>query len=314
MSRQLEPGVRLARRRGLTLFELLIAILLLAIVGGGITKVMIKQQQYYKDSSKSAGAKRELRLGATVLPAELRSISSSGGDILTMGENQMEMHAYIGSGVICERNAAANADKVWIPPTNLAHHTLTTFVTVPEIGDTVFLFNENDLKGAQDDQWEKRVIIAKGSDADKCLGAPYTDIAQDAGKRRPWFQFNAVIPDSVKVGSVIRFSRPVRYSIYQETSGKWYLGLSEYTGSWGSASPVAGPYSAFASGDANPSGLQFRYYDSLGVRVTNMANKTDVARVDVFLRTNAGASAITERHGNAVRDSILMRVAIRNFK
>ena len=308
------PGARLARRRGLTIPELLIAILLLAIVGGGITKVMVKQQQYYKDASKSAGAKRELRLGATVLPTELRSISSSGGDILEMDEDEMLMHAYIGSGVICERNAVTAADKVWIPPTNLAEHVLTSFVTPPEIGDTVFLFNENVLKGAQDDQWEKRVIIAKGSDADKCLGAPYTHIALDAGKRRPWFQFNAVLPDSVKVGAVIRFSRPVRYSIYQETSGKWYLGLQEYVGSWGTASPIAGPYSAFASGDNSPSGLQLRYYDSLGVRVTNMANKTQVARVDVFMRTNSGASAITERHGNAVKDSVLMRVAIRNFK
>jgi hypothetical protein len=60
--------------------------------------------------------------------------------------------------------------------------------------------------------------------------------------------------------------------------------------------------------------LQFRYYDSLGVRVNNMANQKDVARVDVFLRTNAGASAITERKGNALQDSVLMRVAIRNFK
>ena len=49
-----------------------------AIVGGGITRVMIKQQQFYKDARASAGAKRELRLGASVLPAELRSISSSG--------------------------------------------------------------------------------------------------------------------------------------------------------------------------------------------------------------------------------------------
>ena len=221
MPRQLGSGARPARRPGLTIPELLIAILLLAIVGGGITKVMIKQQQYYKDASKIANAKRELRLGATVLPAELRSISSSGGDILTMGENEMVMHAYIGSGVICERNAVTAADKVWIPPTNLAHHTLTSFVTAPEVGDTAFLFNENDLKGAQDDQWEKRVIIARGSDPDKCLGPPYTDIALDAGKRRPWFQFDTALPDSVKVGAVIRFSRPVRYSIYQETSGKW---------------------------------------------------------------------------------------------
>jgi prepilin-type N-terminal cleavage/methylation domain-containing protein len=315
MPRQLESGARLARRRGLTLPELLIAILLLAIVGGGITKVMLKQQQFYKDASASAGAKRELRLGATVLPTELRSISSSGGDILTMGENEMVLHAYTGSAVICERNAVTNADKVWVPPPNLAEHTLTSFVTTPQVGDTVFLFNENLLKGAQDDQWEKRVITAVGSDPDKCLGAPYTHIALDAGKRRPWFQLNAVIPDSVKVGSVIRFSRPIRYSIYQEASKKWYLGLEEYSGgSWGSASPIAGPYAEFASGDNNPSGLQFRYYDSLGVRVTNMNNKKDVARVDVFLRTNQGPSAITERKGKAVQDSILMRVAIRNFK
>jgi hypothetical protein len=60
--------------------------------------------------------------------------------------------------------------------------------------------------------------------------------------------------------------------------------------------------------------MQLRFYDSLGVRITNMANKTDVARVDVFLRTDAGASAITERKGNTLRDSVLMRVAIRNFK
>jgi prepilin-type N-terminal cleavage/methylation domain-containing protein len=73
MPRQLMP----ARRQGLTLPELLIAILLLAIVGGGITRVMIKQQQVYKDASRSASAKRELRLGASLLPMELRSVSSS---------------------------------------------------------------------------------------------------------------------------------------------------------------------------------------------------------------------------------------------
>ena len=114
---------------------------------------------------------------------------------------------------------------------------------------------------------------------------------------------------------MIRFTRPVGYRIYQETSGKWYLGIESYSGgSWGAISPLAGPFSAFASGDNNPSGLQFRYYDSLGVRITNMANKKDVARVDVFLRTNQGASAITERKGNALQDSILMRIALRNFK
>ena len=77
---------------------------------------------------------------------------------------------------------------------------------------------------------------------------------------------------------------------------------------------MAGPYRAFTAGDNGLTGLQFRYYDTLGTRITAMANRTDVARADVYLRTNAGTSAITERNGATLRDSVLMRVAIRNFK
>jgi len=301
-------------RRGLTLPELLIAIIMLAIVGGGITKVMVKQQQYYKDASKTAGSKRELRLGASVLPAELRSISSSGGDILTMTEGEVKMRAYIGSSVICARSAT---DMIWLPPINLARHTLTSFIDRPDIGDTVFVYNENILKGSEDDLWEMRTIIAKDWSTTACPGAPYTDPVLDppATKRRYRYQLDAALPDSVKVGAVVRFTRPVRYRIYQESSGAWFLGLEQYSGNaWSAPSPLSGPYKAFATGDNSGSGLQFRYYDSLGVRITNMANNKDVARVDVFLRTDAGASAITERHGNALKDSVLMRVAIRNFK
>jgi prepilin-type N-terminal cleavage/methylation domain-containing protein len=302
------------RRRGLTLPELLIAITLLAIVGGGVTRVMVKQQQFYKDASKTAGSKRELRLGASVLPAELRSISSSGGDILTMDEGEVKLRAYIGSSVICARTAT---NTVWLPPVNLTHHTLTSFIDRPDIGDTVFVYNENIEKGSEDDLWEMRTIIGKDMSTTACPGAPYTDAALDppATKRRYQYVLDANLPDSVKVGAVIRFTRPVRYRIYQESSGAWYLGIEQYTGgSWGAASPLSGPYKAFASGDNSGSGLQFRYFDSLGVRITNMANKKDVARVDVYLRTDAGASAITERKGNALKDSVLMRVAIRNFK
>lgn len=304
---------RSANRRGLTLPELLVAMLLLAIVGGGVTRVMIKQQQFYKDASKTAISKRELRLGASVMPAELRSISSSGGDILEMTESQIRMRAYIGSAVIC----AINANDIWVVPRNLAKHTLTTYVTIPTDGDTVFIFNENTQRGAQDDQWLKRVIRGSDLSNSACTASPYTDPILDPpttkGRRR--FRLDAALPPEVQVGSVVRFTRPVRYRIYQETSGAWYLGLEENSGgSWGSPSPVAGPFRPFAGSDNPTSGLQFRYYDSLGVRVTNMANKKDVARVDLFLRTNAGASAITERKGNALQDSVLMRIALRNFK
>jgi hypothetical protein len=306
----------LKSRRGLTLPELLVAFLLLAIVGGGLTRVMIKQQQFYKDARAPARSKRELRLGATVLPFELRSVSSSGGDILSMTEGELTMRAYTGTSVICA--ISGGRDDIWIPPTNLAKHTLTTYISSsnkPQNGDTIFIFNEGPKIGSQDDTWLQRVITGADYAASDCSGAPFTDPVLDATKKRTRYHLDLALPADVTVGAVVRFTRPVIYSIYQEASGSWYLGIKEYTnGAWGTTSPLAGPYRAFASGDGSQSGLQFRFYDSLGVRITNMMEGTRVARLDVYLRTNAGRSAITERKGVDLQDSVVMRVALRNFK
>lgn len=302
-----------AARPGLTLVEVLVSFLLLAIVGGGITRVMMKQQQFYKDASLTTKAKRELRLGATMLPSELRSISSSGGDVLLMSEFGVQLRAYTGTSIVCARTA----DDIWVPPTNLARHKLTTYVTRPEVDDTVFIFNENTGVGSEDDQWEKRWITAIDANASDCAGPPFTDAALDppASKKRTRYHLNAPLPAEVGIGAVVRFTRPIRYRLYEESSGKWYMGLEEFTsGSWSAPSPIAGPFRSYASGDAGQSGMQFRFFDSLGVRINDMTKRQDVARIDVYLRTLSGQSAITERKGADLKDSVLMRVAIRNFK
>ena len=307
---------RLRGRRGLTLPELLVAFFLLAVIGGALTRVMIKQQQFYKDARTTAAGKRELRLGATVLPSELRSISSSGGDIMAMSEGELTMRAYTGTSVICA--ISGGRDQIWLPPTNLAKHTLTTYVSSsakPQEGDTIFVFDEGTQTGSQDDAWVKRVIDGADYAASDCTGAPYTDPVLDATKKRIRYHLDVALPATVTLGAVVRFTRPVSYRIYQEASGSWYLGIQEYLGgSWGTTAPLAGPYRPFASGDASKSGLQFRFYDSLGVRITNMLEGSRVARMDIFLRTNGGRSAITERKGADLQDSVLMRVALRNFK
>jgi prepilin-type N-terminal cleavage/methylation domain-containing protein len=301
-------------RRGMTLPEVVIAIVMLAIVGTGLTRVLIKQQQVYKDASLTAVSKRELRLGASVLPGELRSISSSGGDIIAMSDGEITMRAYTGSSIVCARTAT---DEIWLPPTNLSQHTLTSFVTPPLVGDTIFIYNEDTEKGSEDDNWRKFAIADITTSNVACLGAPYTDPVNDppASKPRIRIRLDANMPAEILTGAVVRFSRPVRYKIYQETSGNWYLGLQHYTGgAWGVSSPMAGPYRSFVAGDNGTTGLQFRYYDSLGTRITAMTNTLGVARADVYLRTHVGTSSIKERNGATLRDSVLMRVAIRNFK
>jgi prepilin-type N-terminal cleavage/methylation domain-containing protein len=300
-------------RRGFTLVEFLVVIMILGIVGGAVFRVLVKQQQSYKDSSKQAAMQRELRLAGSFLPSEIRSASSAGLDVKTMEEGEVVFLANIGSGVICDRSTVA---QIIMPPLSTANVTLTNWYTQPQNGDSVFLYDEGPLSGSEDDVWVRRSIASINNSSTACPGAPYTDPVLDAGKLRWRVNLNGgALPDSVKLGAVVRFARPMRYQLYQASSKEWYIGLQEYVqGGWSTMEAVGGPFRPFQAGDANPSGLQFRYFDSLGVRLASTDNPSRLSRIDVFLRTNAGLAAVTERRPNDVRDSVMMRIGLRNFK
>lgn len=286
--------------------------MILGIVGAAIFKVLVKQQQSYTDTTRQADMQREIRLTSSFLPSDLRGLSSAGADVITMDEDRFAFLANIGSAVVCAKTSNTHFS---VPPTDVAGVTTTNWHTLPVIGDSVFLYNDSLDAGSVDDVWQRARIQSVATSAGDCPGAPYTHATNDAGKMR--WRFGVVSPgvaDSVRLGAVVRFARPVRYRLYQVPSRNWYVGFEEYiSGSWSAVEPVGGPFRAYAATDAGQSGLQFRYFDSLGVRLTS-AQKTRVSRVDVYLRTNAGLAAVTERRPNDIKDSVMMRIAVRNFK
>lgn len=307
------------RRRGFTLPELMITFLLLSIVGTAIIRTLTKQQQVYKDLTSTATMRRELRLSGVLMTQDLRSISSAGGDVQEMGEGRMTFNGTYGSSIVCSRPAPGVLD---IPPLNLARHELSAWTSTPKVGDTIFVYNDSLSGGSEDDVWQKLVISSFSQNTATCIGAPYTDAALDPPASKPRYRIQVAYPapstkigDSVKVGAVIRFTRPMRYELYSATSGRWYLAYSEYTnGAWSAREPVAGPFRSFVSGDANPSGLQFRYYDSTGTRLTSTSNPLSLSRVDIYTRASGGRAAVTERKGATLADSSLFRIGLRNFK
>lgn len=314
MPRLMLGGTSRRAKAAFTLVEVLVTLLIMGIIGTALTRVMVKQQQAYRDSAKEADMAREIRITSSLLPSELRSTSSSGGDVLEMDEDKVTFLANIGSSFVC---AKIGNTHVILPPLQTAGVTTTNWYSQPVNGDTVFLYNDSLSKGAEDDVWARRDVqnVTSGSFG-LCPGAPYTDPVLDAGKPRWRIGVGGTgIPDSVRIGAVVRFARPVRYQIYSASSGRWYVGYQEYlNGAWTAIEAVGGPYNRFLSGDANPSGLQFRYFDSTGVRLFNVVDRLRVSRVDVYLRANGGAAAVTERKGNTLRDSVMMRIAVRNFK
>lgn len=297
------------RRRGFSLVELLIALTMMGVVGIIASRLMLGQQRFYQRTNEQLGIRRELRAAMSLLPAELRSISSSGGDIRTFDTNSMIFRSVLGIGVVCAR--AANA--IDIPPTNMSRNALSGWYSQPQVGDTIWAFNDSLSRGAEDDVWTPLRITAVQSSSTYCPASTYTDATLDAGKPRWRFTVTPNVPDSVGVGAAIRFTRATKYELQQEGStDRWYLARSEYVGgAWTTPTWVSGPYAAPTN--LGTSGIRFAMYDSTGAAVTNAANSRSISRIDLRLRaTGLNSSGSFGFTGTTNTDSVLFRIALRN--
>jgi len=66
------------RRHGFTMVELLVTMAILSVVGVVVSRLMLGQQRFYQRTSEQMGMRRELRSAMSLVPADLRSVSSSG--------------------------------------------------------------------------------------------------------------------------------------------------------------------------------------------------------------------------------------------
>ena len=306
------PGRR--QRRGLTLVELLAVIVIFGIVAGSIMTLFVRQQRYYAGASEVIDVRGQVREAVSLLPIDLRGTSSSGGDIMFNSDSAIEFRATYGTAVVCDTNSLART--FYVLPTVLSRQLLTSWYAPPEVGDTMFVFDENTTSGAQDDRWIRyRISALSSNDVTHCLGAPYADPVNDApalpGKARWAFTTDSAVPSSIIPGSVIRFTRRVRYSLYQSpTDNLWYLG---YRRGDAAIQPVSGPYRAYSTATGQ-SGVTFAYYDSLGNVLANTAvGRRSVARIDITVR---GQGQLRPNFAGNLRgaftDSLKIQIALRN--
>lgn len=292
-------------RRGYTLGELLVTMTLLGIVGTVVTRLMLGQQRFYHRQVEQSSVRRELRTTMSLLPSDLRALSSSGGDLTDFSASSITFRNMLGASVVC---AKPNNTTMDLPPLNMARNTLTSWYTQPQIGDSIFAFNEGALRGAEDDTWTGLRITSIAPSAALCPASVLLDPVLDVGKSRWRVTVTPNIPATIDVGAAIRFERSTRYQLTTGASGKYYLSRSEYLGGWTEATPISGPFDAPGA----TGGIQFRFYDSTGVAVTAVANSRNVARIDLLLKATGASTSGNIGGGTAVKDSLALRVALRN--
>jgi prepilin-type N-terminal cleavage/methylation domain-containing protein len=337
----------LTSRRGFTLAEMVVALLLFSLIGGGILTIVMRQQRFYRSTAEIIQLQGQLRQGASVLPLDLRSISTSdttangivagkavnrNADVYGRSDWYMEFRRIFGSSVMCRRRTVAQGwnDTIRLAPkTLLSGAALTTWGIAPVAGDSLLILDEEKGVGSGDDVWRayeiKAIAEVKGIHGCpwKVTGPPLdstpTLLWQDTVQFSYKITLDRALTPNVMVGAPVRIFRRVRYEAYQAPDELWYLGYSDCLrtyATWNKCSevtPLSGPYMPY-TGIATSSGLVFTYYDSLGNKLATTAESRLISRIDVVMRsqsanmvTRTGAGA-----GEQYRDSLVLSIGVRN--
>jgi prepilin-type N-terminal cleavage/methylation domain-containing protein len=314
-------------RRGFTLVELLIGLILLMAVGAVTYQLLVNTQRVSRSQSQHIGMQDNGRSGALIVANELRELGydqitatslaaitlklpnalavGTNSDLRAIGPDSITYRAPRGLGYTCNLTAtgATTADVVvWNPPLAAndprrwqAYRSITTT-------DSLMLFIENNTQTSGDDLW-----LTVGLTADQS--------AQNCPDGTAGIRFRIQIPALVGISAAdvvanAPLGNPVRaFELMQMRSytsnGKVWLGMRSRPLTAGTTiEPVLGPLSGTAQG------LTFTYRDANNAATTVADN---VRSVQIALQpVSAEMVRTTGKYAQMDLDTVTTRVSLRN--
>jgi prepilin-type N-terminal cleavage/methylation domain-containing protein len=296
----------LMRRSGLTLVEVLIAIVLLGLVLTALTGVIMSQQRFYGGTAEILETRTNVRQVADILPSELRVVSPADSDIYAMTATSIDYRGSVGSAVVCAMNAGRTT--ITIPPTNTTSQNGTTaWLSTPQVGDSLLVYDQGATDASADDKWTVHEITAAPTSG-TCT--PFTASAAEAALGFS-LDVTPALSGDVRVGASIRFFRRARFELFNGPDGRGYLGFSDClpsrTPACSTVQAVSGPYLPLGG---SPEGITFAYVDAADVAT---ADPTLVARIDVRVRSETrGNIRMAGFQSGKYTDSLTFSIAARN--
>ncbi|HXG96499.1 MAG TPA: prepilin-type N-terminal cleavage/methylation domain-containing protein [Gemmatimonadales bacterium] len=298
----LSVGQGRAARRGFTMVELLVALVLLGLVSAALYRVLVNNQRLYMAQTARIDLSQNIRAAANILPAELREIDAADGDIVSMTPTRLEIRAMRWLGFTCVApvlGGALNGITMVIRGGAPGQPLFFGARGMNNVTDTMLIYYDGDQTTRNDDYWARGTFVVAPV-AQNCPGVPVQTgrlVTMNLNLLGLGANQNGAIPN----GSPVRGYEHVIYQLYRPAGDtSWYVGFQPASGSM---QPLIGPVLT--------NGLTFQYFDVNGA-VTAVANQ--VARVDITVRART-ASAV-RRGGMATAatmvDSITTSVALRN--
>jgi hypothetical protein len=169
-------------------------------------------------------------------------------------------------------------------------------------------------RGDTADAWIPNAVSSASSVAPGLCGplGPRLNASARAS-RRVAIRLGTAEPIAHLAGTVLRVTRPVRYSLYRGGDSRWYLGQRDWNVAslrFNTIQPVSGPFSS-----ASSHGLVFQYVDSMGAALPiPVSDPRAISLIHVDLRgqsRNAMRAFAGQTQGKST-DSVHLAIWLRN--
>jgi prepilin-type N-terminal cleavage/methylation domain-containing protein len=295
-------------RRGFTLIEVMVALVLLGMVSAAIYQVLVSSQRTYQAQTQRIDLQQNIRAAVTILPADFRVLDAFDGDILGMSSDSIRIKAMRVLGVVCDTSAPFLGGALTSRTVTIRNALLFGSRPFTVGTDSLLIYYEGNPASRNDDSWVRGDLTA--SVPANCAGdnRPGTKLTTSL---QPFVLPQQNLAGNIPLGAPVWGFETNTYKLYQETDGKWYLGLRSGLDANGKGHdpatqaiyPLVGPL-------IGANGLTLSYYDGAGA-VT--AVPTSVAQIEIRVR---GQTAQPVRLADGTQatqvDSIVTRVAVRN--
>jgi prepilin-type N-terminal cleavage/methylation domain-containing protein len=252
-------------RRGFSLHELLVSLSVMGVVFALATHFAVRHMRFFRQVGEVAAVKSQLGHVTGIVRSVLVNVAPASGELLVAQDSALEIRLLTGTSFVCGGTPGVLVIPVPAAPDRMS----STFVRAPGPGDRLSaLFG--DSVGAT---WLHLAVASSPASAGSC--------ALDPGIDSTWSIATAE-PMQLSPGTALRFTRPLRLSLYESSDTRWYLGAKDWNGSarqFNTIQPVAGPLLRYDDGPA--SGLRFTYHDSRGQQLPAPVDVGRVASVTV---------------------------------
>jgi len=292
-------------RRGFTLVELMVSVVLLgliAVAGARVLRVVLNTTSAQMGLAATQGT---VRVGVFALPQEFReigydSVPASGqvtSDLEEIAAHRITFRAMRGLGFTCGTPSL----------TTLTIRKPTFGIRGPLLTDGFLLFVESDPNYSLDDQWVPLQIASIDSTA-TCGGQPAITFTLAAPPELDPVAHTAIAISQVFVGGPIRWYERVEYGPWVDASGAAYVGFRSLSLGQRELSPILGPL-------IDTTGFALTYYSATGTVLNpQLAAPASVRSIGLDLH-GATASPVSlagsTKRSQAVT-SVSTRVALRN--